>query len=292
MEREIPNWRSALFVPVNVEKFVTTAHKRGADAVILDLEDSVPLQEKAAARDLIQAAAAQVSKSGADVIVRINRPWRLAVRDLEASVSAQVNALALPKVADPGHIRAIAEIVDELEAEQGLPNGHTKLIGMIETTDAFFEAREIARAHHRLVGLVLGSEDFALDAGMAPEPEGLLAPSQFAIFAARAAGIRPLGFVGSIAEFSDREKFVGMIRQARRLGYAGSFCIHPMQVEVCNEEFVASAAEVATARELIAAYEAAQAEGRGAIQFQGKMIDEPVVDRARRLVAEHDSRNR
>jgi citrate lyase subunit beta/citryl-CoA lyase len=290
MTRELPNWRSALFVPVNVEKFVLSAHKRGADAVILDLEDSVPVGEKAAARDLIPDAAAKVSQGGADVIVRINRPWRLAVRDVEASVGAGVKALALPKVADAGHIRAIAEIVDEVEAEQGMEIGHTLLIGMIETTDALFEAREIARAHPRLVGLVLGSEDFALDAGMAPEPEGLLAPSQHAIFAARAAGILPLGFVGSIAEFSDREKFVGMIRQARRLGYTGSFCIHPMQVEVCNEEFVASAAEVETARAIIAAYEAAQAEGRGAIQFEGRMIDEPVVDRARRLVEAHEKR--
>jgi citrate lyase subunit beta/citryl-CoA lyase len=267
MARELPTWRSALFVPVNVEKFVASAHTRGADAVIIDLEDSVPAGEKEAARHLVPAAAAQVGQSGAGV-----------------------NALALPKVADAGSIRAIAEIIDEVEAEQGLENGHTQLIGMIETTDALFEAREIARAHPRLVGLVLGSEDFALDAGMAPEPEGLLAPSQHAIFAARAAGILPLGFVGSIAEFSDREKFAGMIRQARRLGYVGSFCIHPMQVEVCNQEFVASAAEVETATALIAAYEAAQAEGRGAIQFEGRMIDEPVVDRARRLLAEHQKR--
>lgn len=292
MARELPNWRSALYVPVNVEKFVATAHTRGADAVILDLEDSVPPAEKAAARDLIADAAVKVSQSGADVIVRINRPWRLAVRDIEASVGPKVNALALPKVADAGAIRAIAEILDEVEAEKGLENGHTQLIGMIETTDALFEAREIARAHPRLVGLVLGSEDFALDAGMAPEPEGLLAPSQFAIFAARAAGIQPLGFVGSIAEFSDREKFADMIRQARRLGYTGSMCIHPLQVEVCNEFFVASAEEVETATRMVAAYEAAQAEGRGAVQFEGKMIDEPVVDRARRLLADYQRRRK
>lgn len=280
-----PVWRSLLFVPVNVDKFVETAHTRGADAIILDLEDSVPAGEKAAARELVPAAAQRVSRSGADVVVRINRPWRLAVRDIEAAVGPGVTALALPKIADAGHVRAIAEVVDEVERENGLEPGRTRLIAMVETTDAFFHMRDIAGAHPRLIAMTLGGEDFALSADMQPIPEALYYPSQQMIFAARAAGLQPLGFIGSIAEYRDQEKFRQMIRQARRLGFFGASCIHPLQVAACNDEFAPAPDEVERARAMVAAYAAAQAEGRGSVEFDGQMIDEPVVDRARRLVA-------
>jgi len=286
MRRE-PFWRSALFVPVNVDRFVDGAARRGADAVILDLEDSLPPAEKAHARTLVPAAADRVARGGADVLVRINRPWRLAVRDIEASVGPGVAALATPKVADAGHIRAIAEVIDEVEGERGLPHGHTRLVAMIETAEALFEAREIARAHPRMAALILGGEDFALSAGMQPVAEALLAPNQVVVMAARAAGILPLGFAGSIADYRDQAAFQQTIRQARRLGFAGAFCIHPLQVEVCNAEFAPDAAEVAQAEAMVAAYAEAQAEGLGAVVFEGRMIDEPVVARARGILARH-----
>lgn len=288
MANDAPLWRSLMFVPVNVEKFVDTAHMRGADAYILDLEDSVPPAEKAHARTLVPTAAEKVSRSGADVVVRINRPWRLAVRDIEQSVCERVGVVAVPKVADAGHLRAIAEVLDDVEAEKGLPEGHTRIIAMVETADALFEARRIARAHSRVVAMILGTEDFALSAGMQCEPETLLSASQQVVFAARTAGIVPLGFAGSIADFRDRERFRSLIAQARRLGFEGSFCIHPLQVEVCNEEFAPRADEVADARAMVEAYREAQAEGRGAVTYKGRMIDEPVVDRARQLVARYE----
>lgn len=284
-QADMPVWRSLMFVPVNVEKFVASAHKRGADAIILDLEDSVPMAEKAKARTLVQAAAATVSQSGADVVVRVNRPWRLTVRDIEASVCARVTALSLPKVADASHIRAVAEILDEVERENGLPVGHTRLLAMIETADALFHAREIAGAHPRVIAMTLGGEDFALSADMQPDPEALFYPSQQMLFAARAASIVPLGFIGSIAEYQDQDKFRRTIRQARRLGFFGAACIHPTQVTICNEEFAPGDDEVATARAMIDAYDEAIAAGRGSVEFQGQMIDEPVVDRARRTLA-------
>lgn len=281
MARELPLWRSMMFVPVIVQKFVDSAHKRPADAFILDLEDSVPAGEKTRARSLVRDAAVTVGKQGADVVVRINQPWRLAVRDLEASVCDAVSAIALPKVQDAGHVRGIAAILDELEQEQGLERGHTAIVPMVETADAFFEMREIARAHPRVVAMTLGAEDFALSAGMLPQPEGLLYPKQQMVLAARAAGILPLGFVASIAEYSDQDRFRAVIRQARRLGFRGGFCIHPLQVAIMNEEFAPSMEEVETARRLIAAYEEAVAAGRGAVEFEGKMVDEPIVVRAR-----------
>src|ERR1700749_3062139 len=205
MRDDLPVWRSLLFVPVTAEKFVRTGADRGADAIILDLEDAVAPSQKEHARTLIESAIPQVSRNGADVVVRVNRPWRLLVRDLEAAVVPGVAAIMLTKVDSPEHVLACAEIVAELEAERGLPAGGMQFIALVENGAGFFRIAEIAKAHHRVVGLSLGSEDFAADVGMLSEPEGLFYPKQQAIFAARAAGIMPIGFIGPIDDLRDRE---------------------------------------------------------------------------------------
>ncbi|MCG8694390.1 MAG: aldolase/citrate lyase family protein, partial [Minwuiales bacterium] len=157
-QADAPLWRSLMFVPANVDRFVDKAHTRGADGIIIDLEDSVIPADKADARTRVADAAAKVGRGGADVLVRINRPWRLAVRDLEAVIAPAITAVMLPKVADAGHIRAISEIIDELEAERGMAVGATRLIAMIETADALFHARDIAGASPRIAAMLLGSE--------------------------------------------------------------------------------------------------------------------------------------
>ena len=281
----LPVWRSLLFVPVTQRRFVDGAARRGADAIILDLEDSVAASEKPRARLLVGEAAGIVSQGGADVVVRINRPWRLAVRDLEAVVGPQVLALALPKVDSAEHVRTIAEIVGELEAERGMAAGTTRLVAMVETAAALFRIAEIARADPRLVGLNLGAEDFALSAGMLPEAEGLLMPKQVCVFAARAAGILPLGFIGTVAEFRDLDGFRATIRRSRRLGFAGASVIHPSQIAILNDEFRPSPGEVEHARRVLAAYDEALAKGVGAVTVDGRMIDVPIVERARLVVA-------
>jgi citrate lyase subunit beta/citryl-CoA lyase len=273
-----------LFVPVTVPRFVEGAARRGADAIILDLEDSVAASEKERARSLVPEAAAIVARGGADVVVRINRPWRMAVRDIEAAVGPGVQALALPKTDSADHVRMAAEIVDEVEAERGVPTGSTRLIAMVETAAAFFHLAEIARAHPRLCALTLGAEDFATSAGIMAEPEALTMPKQMAVFAARAAGIMPLGFIGSIAEFHDLDGFRRTIRRSRRFGFIGASVIHPSQVPVLNEEFRPAAAEIDHASRVVAAYDKALAEGIGAVTVDGKMIDVPVVERARLLL--------
>lgn len=207
MTDKLPVWRSLLFVPVTAQRFVDGAARRGADAIILDLEDSVAATEKERARGLVPEAAEIVSRGGADVVVRINRPLRMAVRDIEAAIGPRVMALALPKTENAAHVRLIAEIVDEVEGERGVIVGTTRLIAMVETAAAFFHIAEIARAHPRLCALNLGAEDFATSAGILPEAEALSMPKQMAVFAARAAGIMPLGFIGSIAEFHDLDGF-------------------------------------------------------------------------------------
>jgi citrate lyase subunit beta/citryl-CoA lyase len=280
----LPVWRSLLFVPVTAKRFVDGAARRGADAIILDLEDSVAASEKDRARTLVTEAAQIVSRGGADVVVRINRPLRLAVRDIEAVVGPGVLALALPKVDSPEHVRLLAEIVDELEAERGMAPGTTRLIAMVETAAAFFRIAEIARAHPRLCALNLGAEDFALSAGIFPDAEGLFMPKQMAVFAARGAGIMPLGFIGTVAEFHDLDGFRQTIRRSRRLGFIGASVIHPSQIPILNEEFRPGVEEVDHARRVVAAYDKALAEGVGAVTVDGKMIDVPIVERARLLL--------
>ncbi|HUN49103.1 MAG TPA: aldolase/citrate lyase family protein, partial [Stellaceae bacterium] len=146
---------------------------------------------------------------------------------------------------------------------------------------------EIARAHPRIVAMTLGAEDFALSVGMLPEAEALFFPKQQMIIAARAAGILPLGFLGTVADFRDLDAFRATIRRSRRIGFAGASVIHPSQVAILNEEFSPAADEVAHAERVVAAYEKATAAGVGAITVDGKMIDVPVVERAQALLRRH-----
>jgi citrate lyase subunit beta/citryl-CoA lyase len=280
-----PVWRSLLYVPVNVERFVDRAHTRGADAIQLDLEDSVPPAEKANARALVATAAARVRKGGADVVVRINRPLSLAVRDIEASVGPAVDALALTKVDGASHVRLLDELVSEREALAGLAIGHTRFLVMIETPAAFLAMHDIARASPRVVAMNIGGEDFALECGMDPSDEALMMPKQQMIIAARAAGVMPLGYIGTVADFSDWERFRAMVRRSRSLGFDGASCIHPGQVTIVNEEYTPSESELAYARRVIALDAEARQAGRASFQIEGRMIDIPVVHRAQRLIA-------
>lgn len=284
MKRELPVWRSLLYVPTNVEKFVDKAHTRGADAIQLDLEDSVPPSEKEAARKLVRQAAARVRRAGADVVVRINRPLALAVRDIEHSVGKDVDALAITKVDGPSHLRLLDELVSECEEKAGLRVGLTKFIAMIETPASFFDMPAIANASARVVAMNIGGEDFALECGMEPSDDALLMPKQQMIIAARAAGVMPLGYIGTVADFSDWDKFRAMVRRSRQFGFDCASCIHPGQVPIVNECYSPSAAEVAFAERVIAGDAEARASGRGSWQIEGKMIDIPVVERAIRLV--------
>ncbi len=282
---DLPVWRSLLYVPVNVPRFVDKAHARGADGVILDLEDSIPPAEKDAARALVRDAAARISAHGTDVLVRINRPLGLAARDIEASVCPEVSALFLPKVRGPEHVALLAEAVGEAEAARGMRAGHTRLIPMVETADAFFAMHAIAKASPRLVSVVLGGEDFALDMGFAPDPAVFRYPKQQASIAARSAGLMPMGLMGTVADYDDEDAFLAMVRESARFGFEGASCIHPKNVAALNAGFSPDPEQVARARRIVELDAQHAAAGRGSWTLDGKMIDIPVVERARRLVA-------
>jgi citrate lyase subunit beta/citryl-CoA lyase len=280
---ELPVWRSLLYVPVTVSKFVEGAAERGADAIILDLEDGVAERLKAGARKLVPAAATEVGGKGADVLVRVNRPWRMLVRDVEAALCRAICGLVLTKVESIEHLDAIEEVVAELEAEQGMPVGSVRFYALIETAAGWLRTESIAR-HRRLAALSVGTDDLAHSFGMTSDPENLFFPKQYGIIAARAAGILPLGLMSSQSGFRDLEAFRMSVRRSRQMGFVGTTCVHPSQVPIANEEFMPSAQEVEEAKRLVAAYEAALAENRGAFMLDGKMIDKPLADQAYRII--------
>lgn len=280
----LPVWRSMLFVPAHVEKFVAAAHKRGADACILDLEDAVPAEQKARARTMLANGAQQVSVSGGAALVRVNAQADMIEADLDAAVMPAVRALVLPKVNDAETVQRIAARIDGLEAQRGITRGHTLLIAQIEDVQALPQLDAIAGSHSRLLGMSLGSEDFSASAGMAPIAEALFAPNQQIVFACRRAGVLPFGFPASIADYSDLERFGKTIRLASQLGFVGAFCVHPSQVEILNREFSPSAADIEDAEGIVAAFATAQAEGRAAATYKNKMVDPPVVARAQEVL--------
>jgi citrate lyase subunit beta / citryl-CoA lyase len=284
MSRQRPLWRSLLYVPTHVEKFVASAHTRGADAIILDLEDAVPPDEKVRARSLVQSAAERVGQAGADVLVRINAQGDLAAEDIAAAVSPKVMALALPKVESAQQLLRTTALVAEAEARRGLPDGHTGFYVLIESAAGFLQMAEIARATPRVVALALGGEDFCADVGMEPSEETLLGPRQALIIAAAAAGVMPLGVVGVATRFDDPEAYLAMARRSRRYGFAGSSGIHPSQIPLLNAAFSPSAKEIEMAARIVAGAEAATAAGRGAFAIDGQMIDAPIVARAQTLL--------
>jgi citrate lyase subunit beta/citryl-CoA lyase len=287
--RELPLWRSLLYIPVTSEKFVAKAHDRGADAIKLDLEDAVALSEKPRARTMVRQVAQQITSKGTPCLVRINRPWHMAVADIEASIWPEVCGLCLPKVEAAEHVEVIDDLVTELERERGMEIGSTVFFALIETPRGFDKAVEIAASSPRMVAISLGSEDFSAEMGMQEaDPEALMPYMQIVQVAARKAGILPLGYPGSIADFSDLDRFAEGARRGRALGFEGGAAIHPAQVAALNAAFSPSAAEIEEAAAIVDAYDTALAAGDGAVSFNGKMLDVPVVERSRRVLMIRD----
>ncbi|MCB9942592.1 MAG: CoA ester lyase [Geminicoccaceae bacterium] len=262
--------RSLLYVPAHVDRFVARAHERGADAVILDLEDSVPEAEKDAARASLATAAPHVAQSGVTVFVRVNATDRLEA-DVRAAMAAGTDGVMLPKA-----VRA--DSIDRL------PDGDFAVIAVVESADGLLAAREVA-AHPRVIALCLGGEDFATDTGAVPDPDVLRLPKLLLHYAAKAEGKISLGLLRSVAQFDDPADLAAAAAEASKFGFDGATCIHPKVVDVLNTAFTPSAEQIAHARRIVAAAETAAAEGRGALMLDGEFIDAPVVARHRAILA-------
>lgn len=278
-------WRSLLYVPAHVEKFVNSPRIREADGVILDLEDSVPGDQKARAREMAAVAIRTLSQGRGDVLVRINDDPALAAADVAAVVRPGVRALVAPKVGNVDHVRDLDTLIDAAETANGVAAGTVRLVVLIETAEGFLNMAAIAKASPRIVAINLGNEDFALDLGMEPDDDTLRMPRQQLVIAAAAAGIMPLGLMGVATRFDDLEAYRALALRSRRFGYAGATCIHPSQIAVLNAAFAPTEDELVWARRVVDGAETAARDGKGAFQIDGKMIDAPIVARARNIVA-------
>ena len=268
--------RSALFVPLADERFLAKAHQRGADALLLDLEDSVPPAQKAEARGRLAGAAQKLAAAGATVTVRVNSDAQHLADDLRAAVQARVTAVFLPKVENADQVTAASFLLDGCDAS---------VVAMLESPMSVLDAPAIARAGGRLAGLAFGSEDYCGALGIASSAALLDWPAQMVATAARARGLAAFGLPGPVAEIADMDAYTRLLEKAKAMGYTGTLCIHPKQVAASNRIYSPSEDEIALAREIVAAFDAAVKEGRGAFALHGRMIDAPVAEQARATLA-------
>jgi len=274
------NWRSMLFVPAAAPQRWQKAHTRGADALIVDLEDSTQPEAKAAARAQAGDAIRHLTANGATVTVRVNNDAALLADDLEAVVMPGLSAIVMPKVEAASELESLSAMLDALEYEAGLERNTVRVLAVIESPRALERVAAIADAP-RLCGISLGSEDFSLSLGRKPTPQSLdLAAMQIA-YAASARGIMGIGMATGIANFTDLEAFGAEARRAHAMGLTGAMCIHPNQVGVLNNAFGFSESEIAEAQAILAAWDSRI---DGVVSHNGRMIDQPVVERARRLL--------
>ncbi len=284
-KNSLVNWRSLLFIPADKKKFIDSAATRGADAIILDLEDSIPQSAKPAARAQLSKHIVTLHNQSLDVVVRINYDLINAVADLDVAVSTFTAAIMVPKVMGANHLRLLDDSITLLEQQRGICTGTIKLIALIESIEGLENAKSIAMATPRLMGLALGTEDLSLDGGFEPTPENLFFPAQKIVYAARLANISVFGFPASIADFSDIKQFTVRQVKAKSMGFNGALCIHPTQVRPINEAHTPTEDEIVLANKIVAAYKQALEEHSGVVQIDGKMIDLPVVERAQRTLA-------
>ena len=277
--------RSLLFVPGNRFNMLEKAAGFAPDAYIPDMEDSVPWEEKANARNVVASFLPRLAENGLPIIPRVNSlDTGLMEDDLEAVVGPSVYGVSVGKVDSAEDVERISKVVERLEAKAGLEVGHVKLVAWIETAAAIVNAYEICAASPRVVGVAFGAEDFTNDMGIertAGEAE-VAYPRSVICVAARAAGVLALDTPYFV--FRDAAGLRRNARVARGQGFRGKFAIHPSQIEVINEAFSPTSTEIEEARRVVAAFEEARREGKGSTSLDGKVIDVPVVRRAQGLL--------
>lgn len=276
--------RSLLYVPGNSDKFIAKAHERDADAIILDLEDSVPPTEKASARQRLAQSVAWVGQNGATVFVRVNAAETgLQEDDAAAACRAGAYGLLVPKASKPERLQALDTHLRAVE-QQMTRTDQMRLVPIIEDPGAVLNASAIAAATPRNWALITGGEDLATSMNARPTPDMLRLPKLLVHLAAKAAGLLSLGLLRSVADFRDVDGVKAATLEAREHGFDGATCVHPSVVPLLNRGFSPTTAEFEWAREVVVAYAHAEQAGLGAITVQGQMVDLPIVERARRIL--------
>jgi len=275
--------RSRLYLPGTEPKYTINAGLHGADAIILDLEDSVHHAEKDAARLLVRNALRAVNFGACERMVRINQ-LPLGLEDLAEIIPEAPDLILIPKVEHPGQVTQVDRMINELKIRHSI-NRPIWLMPILESGQGIESADAIAASTDNVVALTIGLEDYTADLDVARTPEGresLYARSRL-VNAAKAAGVQAIDSV-----FSDAADMEGLQRwgeASRALGFEGMGCIHPAQIPVIHAAFEPTSSEIEKAQKIVGAYEEAQQRGVGVVSLGSKMIDAPVVQRALKLVA-------
>ena len=278
--------RSMLFLPGNNPNMLINAGCLGADAVIFDLEDAVAPAEKDAARILVRNTLRHSDLSGCDVIVRINSVdtdfWK---SDIDLILPEKPDVILLPKSSTPADVLMADAYMSEVEAKLGIENGAVALMPLIETALGVENAYAIASSTKRICALFLGAEDLTADLRCKRTKEGreIEYARQRLVVAARAAGVDV--YDTPFTDVNDDEGIVIDAKLAKSFGFTGKASISPRHVEVINEVFSPTLAEIDYAYEVLEAISLAKKQGKGAVSLYGKMIDAPIVARAEQTIA-------
>jgi citrate lyase subunit beta/citryl-CoA lyase len=263
---------------------IAGAARSDADAVILDLEDAVASADKAPARDQLPSSIDALHDAGKTVMVRVNAiDTGLTRDDVLAAVRAGLDAVILPKVQAPQDLRDLDVLLREAEMERGIRAGTVGVLPIIESARGVLRCEAIAGAIDRLIGIAIGGEDYTADLGVERDAEGLALQHirGVVVQVAVANGLVPID--APYIDFHDERGLTRDARTARAIGLKGKFVIHPDQIAAVNRVFSPNAREIALAKRVVAAYDA-RPDGIAAISVDGRMVDAPVVARARAVL--------
>jgi len=279
--------RSVFYIPGNNEKMVGKAPETGADIVTLDLEDSVPPAEKVRAREVVRENLKFAGTGGSKVYVRVNN-WETLMTndDLEAVVHEGLAGVCLAKTGEPDNVKRLDWKLEELERRRGIPVGTVAIQLLIETAKGMIHAYHSAAASKRVNSLIFGAVDYTKDMRVKLTSEGTeqLYGRYFTAVAARAAGCVAIDC--PFVDFKNMEAFEKSVLEGRQMGYEGRMLIHPSQIEPSHKLYMPSADDVVWATGVVKVFEEeGLAKGAAAVSYNGKMVDTPVYDNARQILA-------
>lgn len=277
--------RTMMYVPGNNPGMVKDANIYGSDSIMFDLEDSVSLNEKDAARFLVYNALKTIDYEGTETVVRVNgldTPY--GNEDLEAIVRANPDIIRLPKTEKPEDVWEADKLISQIEDEAGIKKGSTKLMAAIESAIGVINAYKIATASERLVAIAIGAEDFVTDMRTSRSLDGieLLTARSQVLMAARAAGVDALDTVFS--DVNNEEGFINEVMLIKKLGFDGKSIINPKQIGPVHKIFTPTQNEIEKSLKILHAIKEAKAKGSGVVSLNGKMVDKPVAERAQRVI--------
>jgi citrate lyase subunit beta/citryl-CoA lyase len=278
--------RTLLFVPGNRQRMLERAPRAGADAIVVDLEDAVPRGDKRAARTLVRSLLPRLIAGGRPVFVRVNNVRSgLARDDVMAVVRPGLSGVVHSKTDEPQDLRDLDVLLREAEVKYKVRPGDVRTIALIESPRAVLHCEQIAQVSDRILALSLGGEDYTAAIGVTRDAAGAALAHPRAVIATVAAAYRMMAIDTPYPHINDERGLVAEANQAQAIGYTGKYIIHPDQAAPVNTAFSPSADELAYARRVVAAAAGAAKQRRGSIALDGAMVDAPIIERARHVIA-------